>query len=535
MKKHLNRLKDVFSLSFVVLIISCNINELEFDDINVPNYTAEVAAPIGDVTYTVRELIDKLDSTIEVNESASKLLTVVYRDTSIFDDPSDFISVGQIVNNDDLNPSISFPASASDETVSFSESFQFKFQPSEDELLDSAFYKSGSAELQVQSSFNSDLSYTLKIVDFKNTITGDTLTFIDNNLAANGTSIRTENLVNFKTAFNRVGGENIFNLTFEGVLDVKAGESVNPTDFLSFTLTIDNPEFISLFGFFGSNASVIQDQSIELDFFEDIEPGGLEFNTPEINFTIENSFGIPVGVLMEGISSSNTSGDEVMLTGNITDTIAVRAPEITDVGTSAISAISINNDNSNLRSLLSIAPDSISFPITGVSNFGNVDGAETNFLTDSSFLKTFVEVNIPLDVRLNGFTRDFDFDISSINFDEADSIKIRVQTINALPISGTMFMNLLNDAGDIIYQIPNTLILQSPEVNSIDKTEEPFHNTSFVKLDPDGVAAFANATKISLTMVIDSHEATNGTFVKVFSDYELIIKLSALANLNVDL
>jgi hypothetical protein len=531
MKKHPFTIK-VLLLIIVVFALSCNINDLDFDDIKTPNYKGEVAVPIGEVSYTMKELLEEVqDSAISIEEGGNSFITVVYRDTSLFNDATEFVNIGQIENSANLNPNISTPASPVDLMVPFSESFEFDFQASEGEQIDSLTYKSGTISLRVSSSFNSNMSYTMKIVDFRHSETGDTLTFTGNN-----STLTTLDLAKYTTSFNSVGGVNQFSLLFDGLLDVKAGEVVNPTDFLSFTLTIDNPTFSSLFGFFGSTVTNIQDQSIALDFFEDITPGGFEFNSPEISLILNNAFGIPLGISFKGLTSSNSAGDMANLTGTVTETLqSVRAPAITAVGTSIGSVLSINSSNSNLRDLLNIAPDTITLAITGTSNFGNETGIETNFLTDSSFLQTIVEVRMPLDLRLNNFTRDFDFDISSSTFDEADSIKLRIQTLNELPITGSFVAYFLNDASDTIYQIPQTIVLSSPEVNNIDKTVEAFHNTAIITLDPTGIQAFSNAAKINLTLTADSYKSEDGTFVKIFSDYKLLIKLSAIANLNVEI
>ncbi len=531
-KKRFNNLLLFF---FLALAISCNINDLDFNDINVPNYKGRTAVPLGEVTYTIKELIEQLDdSTISIEESGNFFLTVVYRDTSLFTDVEDFISFGNIVNNDNLNPNLSLPVSPIDTIVRFSQPFEFDFQPSEGEIVDSLTYASGTVTLAVQSQFSSDLDYTLKIIDFTNTLTGDTLVFAGN-VQGNGSSESSQDLQDFKTIFNRVGGRNQFSLEFEGALDVKTGESINVNDFLSLTLTISNPEFKNLFGFFGANETSIQDQSLKLDFFKDIDPLGLEFNNPEIIVNIENAFGIPVGLSFGGITAFNEDGDVVVLAGKIDSTQFVRAPEIEDIGSSARSEFSINNDNSNLREMLNIAPDSIVLAITGTSNYRNENAERSNFLTDSSFLQTIVEVRMPLEVKLDGFTRSFTFIISDFSFDQADSVSIRLQTINELPLSGIMSLDILDELDTVIYRIPNTIILQSPEVNSIDRTVEPLYNESIITLDREGINAFANAEKIKLTLVIDSYNAPEGTFVRIFSDYELLIKLGAIANINADI
>lgn len=522
-------------LFLAVTVIACNVNELEFDNIQTPNYRPDVAAPIGEVTYTVSELIDELeDSTVAVEQSNSNLISVVYRDTSRFANNNDFVLVSDVTNASNIMPGITLPASPIDTAVSISQSFEFEFQPEDQEKVDSVFYSSGTIELVVNSSFTSDVLFELKITDFTNVSTGDTLTF-NGTINASGSINLTQDLTGWMTRFNRIGDINIFTANFTGTIDVKTGQSVDASQALTFQLLITSPMFSSVFGDFGNQVVSIQDQTIDLEFFRDINEFGLAFNQPEVNIRIENSFGIPMGLSFQGLTSSNDNGTTVSLMGSINDTLQrVRAPEV--VGQSLGTTITINNDNSNLRDLLNISPTRITVPVSAKPNFeANGTDPISNFLTDSSFVETIVEVNMPLDVRLSGFTRTFDFSIDDIDFDDADTITLRVQTINDLPFNGSIELHMIDADSMVIYQVPQTILLQSPDVGADGRTVGSLHNTSDIVLDSDGINAFVTATTLGVILRVDSFDASNGSFIEIYSDYKLVIKIAALADLNVEL
>ena len=520
-------------LFLVVLLGACNVNELDFDDVKIPNYKPTVAAPIGEVAYTITDLIDELeDSTITIDIANSLLLSVIYRDTTFFQNDGEFVLVNDVTNSSSVSPGITLPPSIIDTVITISETFEFEFQPEEQEKVDSVFFSSGTIQLQVSSGFDPEVEFDLTLNDFVDTSNDMPLVF-SGTVNGNGSVTLTEDITGFKTSFERINGVNIFDAGFEGRINVSTGQSINATDELTFQLIIQEPRFFSIFGNFGSESISLQDETIDLEIFSDIEEAGLSFNSPEILIRIDNSFGVPIGLNFDGLTAQNDNGTVLSLSGTITDTLQrVRAPEI--AGESIGTTISINSDNSNLRDMLSLAPTSFSVPVSGTPNFEAQPGDDiSNFLTDSSFVETIVEVNMPLDIQMNGFSRTFDFDLDNLEFKEADSITLRIQTINDLPFSGTIELSILNADSVINYQVPNTIVLQSPEVGADGRTVGALHHTDDIVFDSDGIEAFTNAELLGMILRIDSYEAVDGRFVQIYSNYKLEIKLSVLAKLNV--
>jgi len=532
-----NKIYLIAAVCFSALCFNaCNINELDFDNIETPLYTPVVVAPIGTSTYTIAELIDQLnDSTIAIEESPSGLISVVYRDTSFFDDTSEFIVIGDVTNNGVISPGVTLPTSPIDTALAFTEELQFDYQPDNSEELDSVYFSSGTASITVVSTFTSDVDIELRLFSITNYITGDTMVF-SGTIAAGNSYSQNIPMENFRAIFERVGGINIFKGEFNGILDVKTGSSVAPSDFLSYTLTFTDPAFAGIFGYFGEESFSIQDQSIELDFFKDIEPGGLEFGSPQIAIMIENSFGVPMGVILDQISSSNNQGTQVFLTGTITETPQlVRSPDINSVGGSLATTITIKKDNSNIDDLLNISPSIFNFSVTADANFGNEVDKERNFLTDSSKVETIIEVTLPLDVKLDSFVINLDFGIENFDFDEADTLKFRISSVNDLPFTGTTDIQFLAADSTVLLEKANVLLILSPEIGPSGKVETPTQNETVVVLTEDEIQLIQNANTITLQVNIDSWQADSDQFVKIFTDYELVMKLSVIGNIKYDI
>lgn len=530
------------ALFFAVLCFaSCNVDQLDFDNIETPPYKATVVASIGETTYTIDSLIASISDSIETETGPTGQLSIIYRDTTLFDDPDEFLTIGDVSNNGNINPNITIPGSPSDQDVDFSQDLTFDYQPDGGEELDSVYFGAGDASISVNSTFDADADIELKLFSITNYNTGDTMVF-NGTVPANGTLNLNQSLEFFRAHFNLINGVNSFSGQFNGTLHVQTGDNINASDQLTYTLSFSNPEFKGIFGYFGEEAITLPGQTIEFDVFNDIEPGGLEFNNAEIILSVDNSFGIPMGLNLDQVSSSNTAGTQVVLNGSVTQgPQTVRAPKITSVGGSLPTTITIDKDNSNINDLFNISPNFFNFSVTGSANFGNdSDPKERNFLTDSSKVETVIEVRMPLDFKLEGFTinADFDFEIGTDSLSlYADTLKLRIKSENQMPINGSTDIEFVDASGTVLLQKTGVQVISSPEVPAIGKIE--YENRmiaeDFVVLNNEDLEKIQGITKIKMVVNVDSWEASNGEFVKIYSDYELVMKLSAIGNINYDL
>ncbi len=536
MNSFLRRHSTIVVFIVGLVLYSCNVGDIDFDNIEDPVFTPEVVAPIGEVTYTVKELIEEInDPNIEISDAKNLLLAVTYRDTSIFKVPTELISIDEISQQKVMETGIVVLASPTDVTEEFQQTLSLDYPAENGEQIDSLIYADGNLEVIIDSQIEADVELEIKLVDFVHSDSRDTIVF-NVSLPYNGSSpvsdTQNTTLQNHRITLSRMGGQNIFNVIVNGTVNIKAGQSVSSSDFIFLTFNTSDTQFSSVIGYFDEKEITVQDQTIEIDFFKDIEPFGLEFKSPEIVLHIDNSFGLPIGISLAGISSSNDNGDFRMLTGLATEKpIKIKYPELSKFGQTSSSRITISNDISNLSDLLAIAPNKINIPISATSNYENVS-QESNFYTDQSQITTALEVNMPLDVKLGGYKQTFQFDVDDIGFDEADSIKLRVRTVNDLPFSGIMNLYLLDADSVVIHEVPDNLILQSPEFGANGRTEQPKTQITDVLLNSAGIEALSNTTKIVLVLTVESFESEDNRFVKIYSDYSLTIKIGLIANLN---
>ncbi len=531
----------LFYGGIAILFSMCNAGELDFDDINVPTYTPTAVAPIGQTTYTIDSLISKLnDSTIVVSEDNTKLLSVSYRDTTIFNDYLSIIELEDVTNSGSIDASLTpiFGSPSDQDVVIPTQDLSFEYSSPNDEELDSVKYTAGTITLDIQNGYGSAIEYELTLNDIVNLDTGDPMV-LSGTLPASGTDNVSEQLANHKTIITQVSNTNIFTGAFDGTLKVKTGDFINGTEIIDYTLTIAGADFSEIYGWFGDKTIDINNQTIDIDFFEGISENGLVFNNPQLNFYINNAFGVPMGLNFGGVSSSNANGTTVNLSGSITDEPQfVRAPSTSQVGIITTSVINIDESNSNMRDLLAISPNQFNIALTANSNYTNEDGSDRNFVTATSEVEVVTEINLPLNVKLTDVSRDFPTGIEGFDFEDADTIKLVLNTINQLPFNGTIDMQFLAADSSVLHEFKDILFFTSAEVPTSGKIEEPMINSEIVAIhkgEGGGYQELLDASVLNLVMYITSYNASEDEFVKIFSDYELTIQVGTEVNVNHEL
>lgn len=521
----------------ILTLYGCHIGDLEFDKIKLPTYSPSAAFIIGSAKYTIKELVEDIeDERLEVKESDELLLSFIYTDSASFENSEEFISFKDIENTAVVEPGIASPVSTVEVTIPVRQVFEFEYPSEDDDLVDSLFYSSGSLELSISSTFQASGTYTIQIPGTRDIDTNEDFTYSGSLDYRGSIPVRDQtqvSLLGFKTILDNGSGENVFQLIFDGELVVPVGSSVSIADFVDIDLGIRNPNFSAIYGDFGTDTSELQNQSIELNGFEDFGELGLEIFAPVISLEVNNSYGLPLAISLDGFQAVNNDETIISLTGDIVDNpTIINSPVI--AGESAFTVFEIGKDNSNISELLSSTPIRLEIPINGTANPPG-SNALNNFLTDSSDVSLKAIIEIPLELKMDGFTRTFDFDISDFDIDDANAITVRVNSSNELPFTGSMDIRFIDVNDEVLYEVPNQNVLVSPSIGNDGRTVGAATNQADIVLDAQGIAAFVTADRVDVTINIDSFDNANGTFVKIFSDYELEMELAFFGEFIIEL
>ncbi|MEM6814709.1 MAG: hypothetical protein AAF600_09975 [Bacteroidota bacterium] len=524
--------KYVLRIILCCAFMACNTGELKFDDLNVPPITGVFDIPLGDITYTMSELLDEIDpSDLNLLEDSSSFLKLFYIDSLNYSSNNDFVQIDDVSGSNTLS---SIPDKDGPITVSPAEKFTQSYNPNGGEQLDSVYHNGGELSLTDSSDANATLNYT---VTFNNTISttdGTPMTF-DGSLMGAGSETQSKPLRNHVTRLDNTSGSNEFTVSFEAEIVLAGNQSLEGTENISIDFTYGNQTFSLIYGKFGQDRVSLGRQSINIDLFDDFGDG-IFFGDPIFRFRFENEFGIPVAVDFSGVSGDDGNGNnQVFLSGNIIDVL----PEIgaaANPGETEETTIEINKGNSNIVQLLSNSPSRLVFDIAGISNF--YDTTQSNFVQPQNEISTLIEVEIPMEVRLEDFEVTFGYGLGDgLDTEDFDSAFLRVVTLNELPFSGSLTMEIQDASETSLFTIPEVLVFDVPFIDVNGFVTDPSGSFADIPLSPEAIEALTVGSRVAMIVTLNTPVSLTSReiFVKILSTYKLEIKLGVGARVNIEI
>ncbi len=545
--------KFVFIAFSVILFAGCNSNELEFDNIDLPTVNGAFDFPLGTATYTIRELIlDQEDSTLDFQVDEDSLITLLYYDSMSYESNTDFIQIDDISNGGSIDLS-GVAATAGPAVIPLSQSFTFDFNPDDPtDVIDSAFYSGGEVTVNVTTDVQGVLDYTFTLNNFV-TVTNEVPLVVSSTNPVRGLAIPQHKVL-------LSGTGNMFTVDFAGNINLGAGQEFFGTESITFDITFANQTFSVIYGKFGMDTVQVGSETLNIEFFREMGEEGIFFGNPEMRFFFENSFGIPIGVDFSGLfGDDGEGGTQTFLTGDVVENLPVIASgDINNPGVIVRDTIVLSNGNSSIVDLLATSPARLGFDVSAISN--PEDPNRINFITDQNEINATIEIEIPLEVRLedleqsvnlslnDGFNTDFVGDEGS----EVDSAQLRVVTVNEMPFSATLQIQIRDStlttppSDSLIHtmpavNVPPVDVLASPFINVNGEVTDPNGNFANIPLDSTGIALFSTPptkqTYIQMRVTLNTPGSLNSRdiFVKILADYRLEVSLGIRAFLDVDL
>lgn len=524
--------KFVFACLSITLLISCDSDELDFDNIQVPNLQGIYTFSIGHVTYRLDSLIeDDMDSSRNlVIDPETSEISFIYRDSLGYSSPDDLVDIGDVIESKpvDLPIGVTSPGS-----IFIRDTVQFTYITNDEgDLVDSIFYSNGLLSAGIITSL--DLSYTLTIENTR-VVASDEPVIFTGTSGSIGSSIDLAN-PQHKTTLNNENGENTFDVLVEATINL-LGATILPEDFLNVEIRYTAQDYAIVYGKFGRDTINIDQQTIDIEFFEDIESDGFFFGNPQVFIDFTNDYGVPFSVDFSSVFGDKGDGtNQIFLSGSITE-----SPETIDgaeqPGNSAKDQVIIDKSNSNLVDLLAASPSRIVFDVNGITNPPEASFTN-NFLTPSDSINAFITIEIPLEVRLVNVKQSGTLDLGDgIDTKDVDSLFMRLITINELPFSGVLSVEIMDQDTIPLYTVTDKLVLNAPFLNVNGEVTEAVSATTDIPIAPEGVDALETGSHIKLTVTLNTPGSllSSDIFVKLLADYEITVDVGLGGKLNVDL
>jgi len=540
---------NLFQVAAVLLSVFVASCDTSYFDKDIEDFTWDGSAqvPIGHITYTVAQLFEELGSEdLVIGSDSENVVSFTYQKSITTSNNTNY---DVTIADQTINATIETPITTqqftnvggSPYTIVGTVPADFITIDSKTEVhnlglsqeMTSADFNKGTLVITINSQFDTTIDMTLTIPSLVSKIGGTpyskTLNFTENE-----TKVETVQLNLYTADFTHDGTAsgtttNKMTLSLGATFNFTAGDVLKDTDNISYVAIISNANTEIVRGDFKQESFNIDNESLNLDFFDNFGSGVLEFANPTLTLTASNSYGFPIGINLDAIEAINGNTSETLTyTGStIPNTLIINpatytAPNAVAVTTSKV----VDNTNSNLADLLKIKPTRFNLNISGNSN--PVDAAPNlNFYAkNNSGLTADITLEVPLDVKFQNIALEqiVEFD-NADDLDDLNEVVLKLTTENLIPLTGNIEMTFYNN---------NTLLNVSKTVVAFDAADDFDANgrvatakikSSSLSFDGTDITEVQKATKIKLIFTLDT--PTNGA-VKLFDDYTLKASIGAI-------
>lgn len=322
---------------------------------------------------------------------------------------------------------------------------------------------------------------------------------------------------------NRIGGDTINTIytEFFSYID-STGELVtlNQSDsFYYYTEFNIIPEYAK--GYLGRDTIEFGLESIELNQFNNILSGDIDFESVKLNVFIENFVGANGQLTFFDLNSENTEDGTIVdigideNTGNniINNNYLIDAATLSNNSLPIIS--SLNNIKTDANLLLDILPNQINYSGEFILNNQNIIDFN-QFIYLDNIVNSNINIKLPLSIIANRIILKDTIEINNTNNLEFNKLYLKI--INGFPLSAVSNLVSLDENKILIDSIINDYIVQSAIIvdNLVSQKSETTLEISNLQISDVSYLVFT--TELSTSNIND--------FVDIYSDYNLEVILS---------
>ena len=544
-------MKIVTKLCLIILLThlfsSCDISYLD-KEIEDPTLEGSIKIPIGFINYTLSEVFDKLGSdglspTSVEDFSFNYTQTFTGENNAAFNvEVDDFTTAGNIENPiDDADLSVigeSSPYTIAQEISpgiinpligTYNEVSQIIYDLNLSQEITDIAFAGGILNINFNSTVNNtNIAVTIEIPSLTKKSDGSEYTGSANITGKNEETISIDlndynaDLTNDGTGTGNTNNKMVLNVNAS--LTYAAGDIIDTNDVISFGATFSSISYDVIEGDFKQEPFNISSETIDLsDFFDNFNEGNITFDNTKMTINISNDYGFPIGIDLSSVEAISTNSSvNLNYTGtdpSLPNTIIIDGvPNFGD--DEVVSNITLDNDNSNIGSLLESNPTSIVFNLSAISNPIDDGIINENFYASSN----------------NGFEAELLIDFDSVNLNKEivfnpdedlenfKNIKIVTSVENKIPLTGNLLLEFKNSANQIIHtESLNAFNSANLDPSSGQSDGVAVLSNFEINLNENEINSISNTEKINIKVTLQLPDGESSVMIK--GSDELIVRV----------
>ena len=541
-------------LLLTVFFTSCDVSyfDKEFEDFE---WDGNVKVPVGFINYSVSEIFTDLGSEDFTSSSIEEFSFSYTESFSSQDNEAFNVSIDDVTIEDELSSPItsdqlteigeSFPYTITDEISpgvsnplidTFRGSNQTVFDLDLSQEITGVTLNGGTMSIVLTSTSDAVTEVSVEIPSF--TKKSDSSIFSETVIIpGNGQNSININLNEYNADFTNdgTGTGNTVNtviVNLEASFTFSAGNLIEENDSISFDIELSSLSYDVIFGDFKQEAFNVSSSSIDLgDFFDNFSDADINFENIQMDITVTNDFGFPIGLDLSSIKGiGGASATSLTYTGDQSLANTLIIDEVANFGDAAkVTNRTLNNSNSNIATLLEEKPTALQFNLSGSANPINTGNANTNFYAaDNSGLNAEIKISF----EKISLTREVDFDGSAL--EDLNSASLVAAVENKIPLGGEILLEFKDASGQVVYT-DNINAFDAADVNAQGESDGVAKTTNFsIELSSGDITSIIDAQTIDVNIIFELPAGEETVILKGTDELSVTVGLEASANISPD-
>jgi hypothetical protein len=487
---------------------------LDFGKIKTDEYAPELAVPLIDANFTVQDILDNFETGGYVGVGNDGIIRLVYQGKVLQLTGDSLFSLPSV-------PATDIPL------ISGGPNVNVPFPSANGEKLNEIRFKNGTMKLKFKNPSSVEtVNVSITLADF--TKNGQSLS-VSKTLAPNQTLTENIAMAGYKVLFTN--GQ--FNLAYTVSSNLPLNQQV------TFTFELQQPKYAYVEGNFKQMGFNFPLDSVGLDIFRNLKAGNVQFTDPRVTFNFNNSYGIPLRISANQLSSltqlngwMNFSAPPYFnaVTGKHEFNFAY--PSMSEIGQSKNTAIYLNNTTSNMGAVISNLPYRVVYDLSVETNPDDLP--DNFFITDTSRLAIDVKVELPFTGKAKESVLRDSFDVSFDAFKLLKTAGFKAVVENSFPLSGGIQLYFCEKNGTVLDSmfLTSSSLFTAADVDANGHVIAPTKTISEAYFDEVRFAKVKTSKLIKLKATMSSLQ--NGQKeVSIFNTSGLGVKLGVISSVGV--
>ncbi|MFK7948697.1 MAG: hypothetical protein AB8G11_13985 [Saprospiraceae bacterium] len=465
----------------------------------------EYAIPLVSASMSIQDVLDQTNTGNIITVDGDNFITVEYRKDVLGIDTVNLITI----------PGFSIPQLIPTQVI------PTPFPSGVD--IDNFTVKNGKMFINFESNSPNDITVTIDFPSIKKN--GNNLQYTMNVANPNGTVPLVYqdsfDLATYRFLFNNDN----FRSNYTATDDVTG----LPVVLSNFFFNYPNIEHSYIEGYFGQESFVLPTQELGLTLLEQWVSGQVTFTEPRIKLRFENSYGFPIRVDFDTLQAvTRDAGNFDIQVNGFDNGKNLNYPSLNDVGEEEISNVIMNNNNSNIVTVLEQVPYGLRYQFSGEANPAG-DQSIKGFATDESNIVIRVIAELPMEGAVQDFTLidTFALDLTGDAIPEGEA-EFKIITDNGFPLDIDLqcyFLDAFGNAVDSLFLGSDTRLIQAAAIDGTGRVTESFETITFVDVTSDRVNSIRNQVS-NIALLGRFNSTDNGsTPIRLYADYDLDVKI----------